>query len=189
MLDELYSETILITKKLRVFLGEIPLKDKNYLNQVDYFEFDPEFNKREELFMLDMRNLDKDTPRIRAQHTEGDDFSAKDVELKSRSNKPLGVKDINAPQIIVKAAGSKNASSSSKKKTTQKYNLLSPEASNDENSALRMGFKSPSGDSLSSEDLLNNENSSEVNIQGSILPKEDYDLLSSNLLTVDDKTK
>ncbi len=184
MLDELYSETILITKKLKPFLGELPLKDKSYLNQVDYFEFDPEFNKREELFMLDMRNLDKDTPRIRAMHTEGDDFSAKDVEMKSRSNKPLGVKDINAPQIIVKAAGSKNTES---KKKAQNYRLLSPEVSNDENSALRMGMKSPSGDSLSAEDLLNNDNSAEVNLQGPVL--QDYDLLSSNLLTIDEKTK
>jgi len=194
MLDELYSETIQITKKLKVFLEELPLKEKTYLNQVDFFEFDPEFNKREELFMLDMKNLDKDTPRIRALHTQEDeDYShKKEVELKSRKgNRPLGVKDINAPQVHVKAStntkGSRHAH-----KSSEAYRMLSPEVSNDENSSLRAQLKSPSGDSLSSEELFFGGDNQESNIQSSVLPREDIDLLgtqqdllSSNLLSME----
>lgn len=55
MLDELYSDTIHNSRKLKTFLEQVHLPNHLYVPPVKYFNFDAEFNRREELFILDLK--------------------------------------------------------------------------------------------------------------------------------------
>ena len=57
MLDELYSETIQITKKFEPLIEDLKNKLNINLPFTNYFVFDAEFNKKEELYMLKIRDL------------------------------------------------------------------------------------------------------------------------------------
>ena len=55
MLDELYSDTVHNTRKLKSFLEGLQIPSHLYVPPVKYFNFDPEFNRKEELFVLDLK--------------------------------------------------------------------------------------------------------------------------------------
>lgn len=55
MLDELYSDTVYITRKLEPFLKQLVIPSHLYIPPVKYFNFDPEFNRKEELFVLEIK--------------------------------------------------------------------------------------------------------------------------------------
>lgn len=55
LLDELYSDTIQLTNKLKQLIDKAGLKGTNSIPIVHYFTFEAEFNKQEELYMLEIK--------------------------------------------------------------------------------------------------------------------------------------
>ena len=55
LLDELYSDIIQITNKMKQLVTKSTLVDQSQIPSIKYFTFDPEFNKEEELYMLEIK--------------------------------------------------------------------------------------------------------------------------------------
>lgn len=55
LLDQLYSDTIQITNKLQSLVSKLSYDKANQIPKIHYFTFNLDFNKQEELFILELR--------------------------------------------------------------------------------------------------------------------------------------
>ena len=54
-MDELYSDTIQITKKLKTFIENLSFHVQEQLPKISYYALDPEFNQKEELYIVSLK--------------------------------------------------------------------------------------------------------------------------------------
>ena len=55
LIDELYSDTIQITKKLKTFIENLSFHVQQQLPKISYYALDPEFNQKEELYIISIK--------------------------------------------------------------------------------------------------------------------------------------
>jgi len=197
MLDELYSDTIQITKKLESFLNNLQIRAKEIKKTIRYFVFDSDFNKREELYILNLKKSDSKTSKAHSLHSIQDNPTPKKQTssypgLESNSSNPMligqydnqsdfsplhfkgtGKKDLNPSEII--CLGVNESPKGNKAKQLEKLNDKNESPDNSNNEALQSDDFSKNPKSQRSDKLLSGNKKLEL------LNNEEYSLDSPEL--------
>lgn len=126
LLDEIYSDFIQISKKLKQLIDKAGLENAFELPKVDYYTFDADFNRQEELYILELKKdkqktvkKDKQEPyQIYMQQYQNFVPGKNNSKLNTKSSQHTKTTEPNGP------------------KSQEYFNLASPEASNYEDDSV-----------------------------------------------------
>lgn len=127
LLDEIYSDVIQISKKLKQLIEKAGLDNAFELPKVEYYTLDAEFNRQEELYILELK---KDKQKIMKKDNKQEPYQ---VYMQQYQNVVPGKSTSN---LIIKNSQHTKTTEPSGPKSENYFNLASPEASNYEDDSV-----------------------------------------------------